>query len=193
MRRIFVLKRIGYFLKPHGVRGLLKLRLEGPSLADACWQVPRLYVSKADEAWLEKADSSLAYDVLRFSSMRPGVALLGLAGITSREEVEALKESVFYLRAKDMGSEQEEVHTALSKEEENWLFFSKLKGYTLHVGGRACGELTDFMPQANNPLLVLRDEKDQERLIPAQKEWVEAWDETAKVLHMTLPDGLLEL
>ena len=67
-----------------------------------------------------------------------------------------------------------------------------LVGWSLFDGGRQIGPITGYYRQPAAPVLAV-NYNDRERLVPLQPELIDRLDAVAREIHMTLPEGLLEI
>lgn len=165
--------KIGTFNKPHGVRGELSFtftddvfdRGESPYLV-CC--IENIYVPFFIEEYRFKSGST---------------ALLKLIDIENEIDARAFTNlEVFY--PKKFYIENEEEATP-----DDYFI-----GYTVNeVEHGVLGEVTAIDDSTINALFVVTTPEERELLIPIQEEFVRAIDEEARVIHMELPDGLLEL
>lgn len=165
--------KIGTFNKPHGVRGELSFtftddvfdRGESPYLV-CC--IDNIYVPFFIEEYRFKSGST---------------ALLKLIDIENEIDARAFTNlEVFY--PKKFYIENEEEATP-----DDYFI-----GYTINeVEHGVLGEVTAIDDSTINALFVVTTPEERELLIPIQEEFVRAIDEEARVIHMELPDGLLEL
>lgn len=165
--------KIGTFNKPHGVRGELSFtftddvfdRGESPYLV-CC--IDNIYVPFFIEEYRFKSGST---------------ALLKLIDIENEIDARAFTNlEVFY--PKKFYIENEEEATP-----DDYFI-----GYTINeVEHGVLGEVAAIDDSTINALFIVTTPEERELLIPIQEEFVRAIDEEARVIHMELPDGLLEL
>ncbi len=164
---------IGEILRPHGVRGELRMRV----LSD---QPDRL--SELDAVYLGKTpnDESLerrALDGLRFNKE---YALLRLEGCRSRNDAELLRD------AKVMISMDQ---AAPLDDGEYYLF--QLLGMKVLTEDFEVGTVKDVLQTGANDVYIVDSDDHGEVLIPAHAETILSIDFEAGVITMALPEGLL--
>lgn len=165
------LVEIGFTGKPHGLKGEIKLR-----------------ILEFYEEDLMKAQSLLIGDpaVPYFAEyLRGGGALIGkLEGLDSREAVQPLSSKPVWLL-------QTQVSGIASDEEETpW---DAIIGWTIKAEGYPeIGPITGIMDMPEHYLAELTHDG-KGVLIPLHENLVSEVDEDSKMLHMLLPEGLLDL
>ena len=65
-------------------------------------------------------------------------------------------------------------------------------GFKVYDGNQDIGEIIDAVESKMNSMFVI-DHQGKEVMIPSQQELIERIDRKAKIIHMNIPDGLLDL
>jgi 16S rRNA processing protein RimM len=112
-----------------------------------------------------------------------GLLVLKLMGVDSISDGETL-----------IGGELQLPHTERSKLEDGWTYVSDLVGCVVLDQGREVGRLEDVQFGAGEaPLLIVRDGTRRSLEIPFAAAYLNSVDVEGKRIHMTLPEGLLEV
>lgn len=148
---------IGFARRAHGVRGELRVELDGPDALEVLAPGTELRFSFRDgrERILEVG-----------SKIRPihGAVLLTLEEVTEREEVNLLKGARLYVRAELVPASEEP-------------YFYELVGARIVDGdGRCYGTLRTVGDNGAQELLVIDGEDGRELLLPWTDDTVEAFD-----------------
>lgn len=163
---------VGEILRPHGLRGELRMRV----LTDYPDRLPQLeYVyltDSPDDAALDKR----AVNGLRFNK---NVALLSLAGCRNRNDAELLRDKFVMI-----GIEQ-----AAPLEDGQYYLF-ELIGLRVIADQIEIGQIQEVLQTGANDVYVVHGDKG-EVLIPAHEETIVNIDFSAKTVTMSLPEGLL--
>ncbi len=166
------LVEIGKTGKPHGVKGELRLRIEGAYLEDAL---------KASVIFIETKGQQLPYFV---EQLKIGnAAIVKLEDITRKEDAMLLANATLFLRDEDVSIKVIDAD----------LVFAYLKGYQLEdiaIGVIGTIKTIEEYPQQE---MAIVDYKEKEVLIPLHEALIQQIDKAKKVLLMELPEGLLEL
>ncbi len=164
---------IGEILRPHGVRGEVRMRI----MTDYPEHLKRLehvyLVDSPDEEYPDK----LALKNLRFNKE---YALLTLEGYSSRNDAELLRRKLVMI-----GMEQ----APPLAEGEYYLF--QLIGMTVVADQVTLGRVKEVLQTGANDVYIIESDRYGELLIPAHEETIEVIDFEAEVITMCLPDGLL--
>ncbi len=166
--------RIGHFAKPHGIKG------------EITFIVDRDVFEEADEACYIVCDMEgilVPFFVEDFRYKTDTTMLLKLEGVDSEAAARAfVNRPVYYPLAKLDGEVWQE-----------GMSWEGLMGFRVidKVAG-ALGEITDVDDSTENVLLQV-DHAGRELLVPAVDAFVVDVDMTRKELHMSLPEGLLDL
>jgi len=165
--------KIGQFKKPHGVKGEMTFTFTDDSFEDS--ECP-FFISEIDGIFVPFRTVNY-----RFTSDTAG--MVRLKNLDSDRKVR-------FLSNKDIYFPKKYIVTNTSKDSYTWNYFI---GFTLideHHG--IIGTIADIDESTLNTLFVV-ETKANEILIPAVGEMITSVDEGKKELHVTLPEGLLEL
>jgi 16S rRNA processing protein RimM len=159
------LVKIGYVLRPHGVRGALRVHADG----DALLQLERIYLDERERR------------IVRVQRERADF-LVELEGLTDRTAAEAYK-----------GAEVACDRDALPPAEPGQAYVADLVGCRVErPDGGLLGEVVDVVSTGAQDLLLVRDGA-HELYIPLVDAIVPTVDLAARRVVCDPPDGLLEL
>ena len=164
---------IGEILRPHGLRGELRMRV----LTDYPDHLPQLdlvYLGDTPD------DSALQAHQLKSVRFNKDVALLSLADCRNRNDAELLRDKVVMI-----GLDQ----AAPLADGEYYLF--ELIGLRVIADQIEIGRIQEVLQTGANDVYVVHGDKFGEVLIPAHDETVLNIDFDAGVIAMALPEGLL--
>jgi 16S rRNA processing protein RimM len=163
---------IGRVIKPHGVRGKVKVKYFGEDLH-------RLSVYR--EIFIEDENGKLkVFEVLEAVPQPPRV-ILRLKGIERAEEAESL-----------VGREILVEKKALLELEEGEYYWMDLLGMKVETrGGKKIGEVREIFPTGANDVYVIEGKR-REILLPATEEVIESIDLKKKVMTVARMEGLWE-
>ncbi len=163
---------IGKVVKPHGIRGWLKIKAYAESSAT---------FSKAGTIFVHTADGKLEEWELVSIKPHKGHFLVELKGVDNRNKAEEFRNADIYIQ-KDI----------LHKEEGEFFWYELIGLKVYLVSGRYLGEIVQILPTGSNDVYIIRH-KEKEYLIPAIEDVVKEIDvEGGKMLIEPL-EGLLEL
>jgi 16S rRNA processing protein RimM len=112
-----------------------------------------------------------------------GMLVLKFAGVDSISDAEVL-----------VGSELQVPRSERSKLQTGWNYVSDLVGCTVLDQGKDIGRIEDVQFGAGEaPLLIVRDAKARLLEVPFAEAYLDRVDVQQKQVHMTLPEGLLEV
>jgi 16S rRNA processing protein RimM len=166
---------IGQILRPHGVRGELRVKL----LTDFPERFSQLDVVllAADPNTLQNNDT---IDVER-ARLHQEQGILKLEGIDSRDEAEALRNHYLLIPLEDAGP--------LEKDE---YYYFQLVGLTvIKDSGETLGEVTEIIETGANYVYVVQSPRYGELLIPAIADVIQSIDLDAGQITITPMPGLL--
>lgn len=163
---------MGVIGRPHGLAGEVTLRWEGEEVPEA-----------GQEIFLGGELETLSPYRVKSLRMHKGFPLLGLEGVTNRDEAEALRgENIYIPRA----------HLAQPGEDEAWL--EDLIGARIFLeDGIEVGKLDHLEFPAGQELWAIRTESGREILFPARPEFIETIDVENGVVTIAPPPGLLDI
>lgn len=162
---------IGRVIKPHGVKGKIRIEYFGEDPAR---------FSLYQEIFIETPEGGLkSYHVLEAIPKPPGL-LLQLKEIERREEVEHLKGKEIFIRRKALPD--------LKEGEYYWIDLLGMRVETQE--GRTIGELKAIFPTKANDVYVVKGKR--EILLPATEEVIQRIDLEKKVMKVVWMEGLWE-
>jgi 16S rRNA processing protein RimM len=163
---------IGRVIKPHGVKGKIKIEYFGEDPA-------RFSLYK--EIFIENPEGRLrSYKVLEVIPKPPGF-LLQLKGIERREEVESLKGKEILIRRRTL--------PVLNEGEYYWIDLLGMRVETLE--GKMIGELKAIFPTKANDVYVVKGRR-KEIFLPATEEVIQSIDLEKKVMKVFRMERLWE-
>lgn len=160
---------IGRIGKAHGLQGELRVILSDDAFEDI--------LADADFVFVK----GLPYGIKQ--TRQAGGLLLYLEGVTDRSAAEMLKGAELALPdSPDLQAIQS------SDPLQEWI------GYLIHdvQSGATMGPIEDVI-ELPTQMTALFTEKGKEILVPLHEDLVQSVDIQAKIIHMNLPEGLLEL
>ena len=164
---------VGEILRPHGLRGELRMRV----LTDYPHHLPQL-----DCVYLGASpnDADLEEHGLEAVRFNKDVALLSLVDCRNRNEAELLRDKVVMI-----GIDQ-----ALPlKDGEYYLF--ELIGLSVVADQIEIGQIKEVLQTGANDVYVVHSDEFGEVLIPAHEETIMNIDFETETITMSLPEGLL--
>lgn len=164
---------IGEILRPHGVRGELRMRVLSHD-PGALKQLTCIYLADSDAS-----PERERVDVLRIR-FNKAYALLSLDGCNRREQAENLRGKLVYCDIEQL--------PPLNKGE---YFLFQLIGLLIVADGNEVGRIRDVLETGANDVYIVESAEHGELLIPAHDETINRIDFESGVIDMTLPEGLL--
>ncbi|MBO0359296.1 16S rRNA processing protein RimM [Hymenobacter sp. BT186] len=167
---------LGSIGKPHGLKGFVIAFLDVDDL-DAYRKVKSVLLEMPTTP-----GKLITYDVEKLQPQAENRVMLKLKGINRIEEAEPLRNAKLYRPLAE-----------LPKLAEDQFYFHDVIGYTVvdsELG--ELGEVETFYELPQQDVLAMRY-KGQEVLIPVVDELILRADQEAKKLHVTLPEGLLDV
>ncbi len=164
---------IGKVVKPHGIRGWIKIKAYSESAAT---------FSEVESIFVHTTDGELKeWELVSVKPYKGDFLLMELKGVDDRNKAEELRNADIYIK-KD-----------LLQKEEGEFFWYELIGLKVYlVSGRYLGKIEQILPTGSNDVYIVK-EKDKEYLIPAIEDVVKDVDiEGGKMIIEPL-EGLLEL
>lgn len=166
---------IGYTKKPHGIKGDLKVQIEGEYLDD---------LLEAEVLFLEIRGKKVPYFIVE---ARDGNDILvKFEDIDSREAAAELAGKELFLRAEDMQTAEQETDDLLED-------FTQLIGFQIEdVEWGAIAEIEEVIEYPQQILAVITY-KERELLIPLHPTFIRDILPDQKIIKMELPEGILDL
>ena len=166
--------QLGEVLRPHGLRGELKVRL----LTDYPERIPDL--EQVFLATTLRAQDARAWGV-QFMRMHQRSGLLKLKGVDDRNAAELLRGLKVLVALED----------AVPLEEGEFYLFQLIGLNVLTTGGCDLGRIRDIIETGANDVYIVDSPAYGEILIPATAETIIETCMAAGYLRVQLPDGLL--
>lgn len=166
----------GVFNKPHGLKGEISATLD----FDVDLTEVKCIVLDVDGIYVP------FYPV----SVRPKTAetvLITIDGIDSEQKARTLTGKTFYLLDSDLPEYDDE-------DGDEGFYITDLIGYTLvDSDAGEVGEITDYNDSTSNLLFIITTPSGEEIYIPATEEYIDSVDPENGIVHMTLPEGIIDL
>jgi 16S rRNA processing protein RimM len=167
---------VGRIVGAHGLRGELRVRVEGGDPAS---------LTGAARLWLaldEGESSAVAHSLAGVRPGKPGECRVRLEGVTDRSAAEALRGARLWVRAEDL--------PALDADE---YYAYELVGCRVEDrSGASIGSVTHIWETGAQDLLVVANPEGGEHLIPASAPILHEVDLTARRVVIDPPPGLLD-
>jgi 16S rRNA processing protein RimM len=165
---------LGEVLRPHGVRGELRIRLL-TAYPERISEIDTLYLGRDP-----MHATATAYQV-EASRMHQGYALLKLKGVDDRNHAERLR--ALYVMAS--------LENAVPLEEDEFYFY-ELIGMTVRTdNGKTLGTISEVLETGANEVYIVDSPQYGEVLIPVLDDVVLKIDPNAALIVVKLPEGLL--
>ena len=164
---------LGYIVKTHGTRGQV--------VAFFDVDYPEDY-DDLESVFLEQGGRLIPFFIAGMEPVQKGRFIVQFEDIKTMEQAEKLRNVALYLPLNE-----------LPELEEGQFYFHEVIGY--QVVDQNYGELgtvKDFYDMPQQQLMAM-DYMNQEMLVPVMDEIMLRADHEAKVLHVLLPEGLLEV
>lgn len=167
---------LGKILRPHGVRGELRVKI----MTD---YPERLVNGEVDTVFLGSGvddANAVAYDLTK-ARFHKSFVLLTLSGINNRDEAELLRNQFVMIN----------IDNAIPLDEDEYYVYEVI-GLTVQTAdGEELGVLQSVMETGANDVYVVSGRAYGKLLLPAHEETIDHIDFEAGIITMTLPDGLL--
>ena len=164
---------VGEVLRPHGVRGEVRVRVLTEN-RDQLLDLDYVYLADTPE---DKRRTRLGLKKVRFNK---AYALLTLAGYNNRNDAERLRSKLVMIDAEQ----------AAPLEGEQYYLF-QLIGLQVVSAGKAIGRVKEVLQTGANDVYIVDSPAHGELLLPAHEETILRIDFEARVITMSLPDGLI--
>jgi 16S rRNA processing protein RimM len=163
--------KIGWILKPHGLKGELTVLLE----ADA----PD--VSSLKTVFIEENQRLVPYFIQQVSAQK-SKAFIKLEDVNSIEEAEKISKRAIYIEK-----------SARAKTGRGEFYDDEVIGFEVHDQDKGLlGQIQDVMQAGPNRLLVVK-QLDKEILIPINGPFITSINKGKKRVTVNLPDGFLDI
>jgi 16S rRNA processing protein RimM len=165
--------QLGFIVKTHGVKGQV--------VAFFDVDYPEDY-EDLESVFLEQGGRLVPFFIETMESQPKGRYIIRFEDIKTIEQAEKLRNTPLYLPLDE-----------LPELEEDQFYFHEVIGYqVVDVNHGELGTVKEFYDLPQQQLMAM-NYMDQEMLIPVMDEILLRADHTAKVLHISLPEGLLEI
>ena len=167
---------IGEILRPHGIRGELRMRI----LTDYPERIPQLeqvYIAEDSQP-----DSPAAYRV-QHMRMHQGYGLLKLQGIDDRDQADLLRGLTVLVAIED----------AVPLEEGEFYLYQLIGMSVQTTDGSTLGRITDVLETGANDVYIVDSPQYGEILIPVTDDTILETDIERGVIIVNLPEGLIPL
>jgi 16S rRNA processing protein RimM len=162
---------VGTISEPFGLRGQVKMKVVTDRLDHLARRVRTLYLG----------EQRRPYQLTKLASPKPGVAVLTLDGVTTREAADELRRAEVYIRE----------HEAAPLDEDEY-YIHQL--YGLHVfteDGQQLGTVREVLETGANEVLVVTRIGQSDALLPMIKDVVQELDIPGGRIVVRLLEGLL--
>ena len=163
---------IGKILRPHGVRGELRMQM----MTDHPEHLPaleRIYIGKSPDDRLQE----LRLKHVRFNKT---YALLTIEGCSTRDQADQLRSKMAMI----------DINDAAPLEDGQYYLF-ELIGMRVCADGRDIGCVKEVLETGANDVYIVESEQYGDILVPAHQETITEIDFHSDTIRMSLPAGLL--
>lgn len=165
----------GKFNKPHGINGEISATLD----IDIDMNDVKCIVTDIEGL-------HVPFFIERVRPKSAETLLLTIDGIDNEVKAVALSHHPIYLLRADAGE--------IDDDDEDGFYASDLIGYIIvDDDGKRVGEIVNFNDSTENILFMVETEDGDEIYIPVADEFIDAVDTEAKIITMSLPEGLTNL
>jgi 16S rRNA processing protein RimM len=164
--------KIGYIMKPHGLKGQVTISLDPDAPEN---------IDKVENVFIEVRERLLPY-FIESISLRGNKAFLKLEEVDSQEEAQRISRSAIYLpKASRPRSGRGEFYD------------DEVIGFEVHdTGLGSLGKVSEIIVAGPNKLLSVNYNA-REVLIPLNSPFIEGVNKSRKKITVTLPEGFLEI
>ena len=168
--------RVGVVIKPHGVKGAVKVF---PTTSDQTRfkLLKQVRFGRTDS----EEDISEVFEIQSVQFFKNQV-ILKLKGIDSVEEAEKLRNGSLWIPDED----------ALPLEENEYFLRDFLEGEVFTEEGTLLGTIYDILETGSNEVFVIRTKEQQEILLPVIKDCILSMDPVGHKVVVRLMKGMLE-
>ncbi|MEJ8758144.1 ribosome maturation factor RimM [Pontibacter sp. H259] len=165
--------QLGFIVKTHGIKGQV--------VAFFDVDYPEDY-EDLESVFLEQQGRLVPFFIDAMEPQQKGRFIIKFEDVTTLEQAEKLRNSALYLPLDE-----------LPELEEDQFYFHEVIGYiVVDENHGELGTVKEFYDMPQQQLMAM-DYLDQEMLIPVMDEILLRADHEAKKLHVSLPEGLLEV
>ncbi|MEX2231719.1 MAG: ribosome maturation factor RimM [Cyclobacteriaceae bacterium] len=164
--------KIGFIMKPHGLKGEVSIALDAEAPED---------FSDIETVFVENRERLLPYFIERIS-LRGNKAFLKLEEVNSQEEAQRVSKSAIYLPK-----------TSRARSGRGEFYDDEVIGFEVSdTGMGTLGKITEIVQAGPNKLLSV-DYQGKEVLVPLNSPFIDSINKSRKKITVTLPDGFLEI
>ena len=164
---------LGEILRPHGIRGELRMRLETQD-PQRLTELDHVYIGKSAD---DPKPESVKLEGVRFHQH---YALLTLEGYRDRSTADRLRGRLVMLHIDD-----------LTPLEDGEYYLFQLIGLTVREADERIGVVREILQTGANDVYIVDRDDGSELLLPAHEETIQSIDFSSGIISMRLPDGLL--
>lgn len=164
--------KIGYILKPHGLKGEVSISLDDEAPEE---------LETMESLFLEKEGRLEPY-FIESISIRGAKGYLKLEDINTAEDASKISKRSIYLPK-----------STRPKSDKGEFYDDEVNGFSVHdEEGNLLGKIRDVMKAGPNKLLVL-DYAEKEVLIPINGPFITSINKSKKKITVNLPEGFLDI
>lgn len=168
--------KVGKIKDAHGLRGDLYVLIFSKDISWAK-EIEHFAVAPMDQEQNKKT-----FKIEKIKGFKDGV-MIKAQGVQDRTQAEALRGQMFYLPADIFESDEGET-----------IYLKEIQGFQVHdQDGNVLGPILDFSTNTIQDLLVVELSTGKKVEIPFVEDFILEIDFASKVVHMDLPEGLLDL
>lgn len=161
---------IGYVVKPHGIRGEVKVQPISPD-PNRFYQLKKVFL---------RMDVIQAYSIQK-TRVSNRFVFLKLSGVDSRNEAEILRDCEILIEKEDL----------IDLPSDGYFIHDLIGCEMITIGGKTVGNVVDILQMASNDVYVVNDDSGKEILVPAIKDVIKEIDIKRKKIRVHLFEGII--
>ena len=161
---------IGYVVKPHGIRGEVKVQPISPD-PDRFYQLKKVFL---------RMDVIQAYSIQK-TRISNRFVFLKLSGVDSRNEAEILRDCEILIEKEDL----------IDLPSDSYFIHDLIGCEMITEEGKIVGNVVDILQMASNDVYVVNDDSGKEILVPAIKDVIKEIDIKRKKIRIHLFEGII--
>jgi len=161
---------IGYVVKPHGIRGEVKVQPISPD-PDRFYQLKKVFL---------RMDVIQAYSIQK-TRISNRFVFLKLSGVDSRNDAEILRDCEVLIEKKDL----------IDLPSDSYFIHDLIGCEMITKEGKIVGNVVDILQMASNDVYVVNDDSGKEILVPAIKDVIKEIDIKRKKIRVHLFEGII--
>lgn len=165
---------LGYISKPHGHRGELQLVLQTDLPLD--FKAPQF-------AFIEISEKLVPFFLTKFEFIVQGKVIMAFDDVSSLDKAERLTSHRIYLHKEALPA---------FKEEDQFHNYEIIGFTVIDETLGPIGKIEEIEENAHQPMLIVKNDKGEEVLIPLVDAFIKRVNKKSKQLKMNLPEGLVE-